>query len=97
VPGHKLIPVSWTDLVRRLKTFGFDGPFHGGKHPYMIRGELVLAIPNPKSIRDKRGSPCEDSPAGWYLPGRLDSFLSEKFFRMNFFICLSSSSGLFSN
>lgn len=47
MPGHKVTPVSWTDLVRRLKTFGFDGPFHGGKHPYMIHGELVLTIPNP--------------------------------------------------
>ncbi|MFA5348186.1 MAG: type II toxin-antitoxin system HicA family toxin [Methanoregula sp.] len=47
MPGHKLTPVSWTEFVRRLKTFGFDGPFHGGKHPYMIRGDLVLTIPNP--------------------------------------------------
>ncbi|MDD1689143.1 MAG: type II toxin-antitoxin system HicA family toxin [Methanoregula sp.] len=47
MPGHKLVPVSWTDLVRQLKTFGFDGPFQGGKHPYMVRGDLVLTIPNP--------------------------------------------------
>jgi len=47
VPGHKLIPVSWTELVRRLKIFGFDGPFKGGKHPYIVRGDLVLTIPNP--------------------------------------------------
>jgi len=26
---------------------GFDGPYQGGKHPYMIKGELVLTIPNP--------------------------------------------------
>ena len=25
----------------------FDGPFQGGKHPYMIRGDLVLTLPNP--------------------------------------------------
>ena len=47
MPGHKLIPVSWTELVRRLKIFGFDGPFKGGKHPYIVRGDLVLTIPNP--------------------------------------------------
>jgi predicted RNA binding protein YcfA (HicA-like mRNA interferase family) len=47
VSGHKLLPVSWTELVAKLKTFGFDGPYHGGKHPYMIRGDLVLTIPNP--------------------------------------------------
>ncbi|MDO9538617.1 MAG: type II toxin-antitoxin system HicA family toxin [Methanocalculus sp.] len=26
----------------------FDGPFQGGKHPYMIRGDLVLTLPNPR-------------------------------------------------
>jgi len=47
VSGLKFTPVSWTNLVRKLKTFGFDGPYQGGKHPYMIRGDLVLTIPNP--------------------------------------------------
>ena len=44
---HKITPVSWNELVRRLRDFGFDGPYQGGKHPYMIKGELVLTIPNP--------------------------------------------------
>ena len=26
---------------------GFDGPYPGGNHPYMIKGGLVLTIPNP--------------------------------------------------
>lgn len=43
----KLSPVSWTDLARRLRAFGFEGPYQEGKHPYMVRGKLVLAIPNP--------------------------------------------------
>lgn len=43
----ELLPVSWTNLVRRLKKLGFDGPFQGGKHPYMIKGDLVLTITNP--------------------------------------------------
>ena len=43
----KLMPVSWKQLVKRLKDFGFEGPFSGGSHPYMIKGELVLTIPNP--------------------------------------------------
>ncbi|WP_366144126.1 type II toxin-antitoxin system HicA family toxin [Methanoregula sp.] len=45
--GHKLTPISWTELIRKLRVFDFDGPYHGGKHPYMIRGDLVLTIPNP--------------------------------------------------
>ncbi len=43
----ELSPVSWADLVRRLRKLGFDGPYQGGKHPYMIKGNLVLTIPNP--------------------------------------------------
>ena len=33
---------------------GFEGPFMGGKHPYMVRGETVVTIPNPhrQEIRD---------------------------------------------
>ncbi|MCS3919595.1 type II toxin-antitoxin system HicA family toxin [Fervidibacter sacchari] len=43
----KLTPVSWAELVRRLRQLGFEGPFKGGKHPYMVKGDLVLTIPNP--------------------------------------------------
>lgn len=43
----ELSPVSWTNLVRQLRKLGFDGPYQGGKHPYMIKGNLVLTIPNP--------------------------------------------------
>lgn len=41
------MPVSWKQLVKGLKDLGFEGPFSGGKHPYMIKGELVLTLPNP--------------------------------------------------
>jgi len=43
----KLKPVSWYELVKKLKKFGFEGPFQVGKHPYMIKGNLTLTIPNP--------------------------------------------------
>jgi len=43
----KLSPVSWKQLVSKLKSFGFDGPYSGGKHPFMIKGDLVLSLPNP--------------------------------------------------
>ena len=43
---HKLVPLSWQELVGRLKALGFEGPFAGGKHPYMIKGSLVLTLPN---------------------------------------------------
>lgn len=43
----RLVPVSWAELVRGLRRLGFDGPYRGGRHSYMTRGNLVLAIPNP--------------------------------------------------
>lgn len=43
----KLTPISWNKLIRCLHHLGFEGPYRGGKHPYMIKGDLVLTIPNP--------------------------------------------------
>jgi len=43
----KLSSVSYAELVKRLKSFGFEGPYSGGKHLYMVRGNLRLTIPNP--------------------------------------------------
>ena len=43
----KLSPVPFSELVRRLRLFGFKGPHGGGKHLYMLKGNLRLAIPNP--------------------------------------------------
>ncbi len=40
-------PVSRQELIRRLKTLGFTGPFGGGRHSFMCRGQLKLRIPNP--------------------------------------------------
>ena len=42
-----LNPVSLTEFVKRLKKYGFDGPYSGGKHLYMIKNNLRLTIPNP--------------------------------------------------
>ncbi len=43
----KLTPVSWRDLVKRLQELGFEGPYAGGKHPQMRRGDVTVIIPNP--------------------------------------------------
>ncbi|MEE8168587.1 MAG: type II toxin-antitoxin system HicA family toxin [Candidatus Hydrothermarchaeales archaeon] len=43
----KLKPVAWKELVKRLKELGFEGPYQGGRHPFMVKGNLVLTIPNP--------------------------------------------------
>jgi predicted RNA binding protein YcfA (HicA-like mRNA interferase family) len=30
-----------------LQELAFEGPYSGGKHPFMRKGDLVLIIPNP--------------------------------------------------
>jgi len=40
-------PVKRSELIRILRQLGFEGPFSGGKHAFMIRGEKTLRIPNP--------------------------------------------------
>ena len=45
----RLEPISWRKLVYTLKGFRFEGPFQSAKHPYMIKGDLALTIPNPHS------------------------------------------------
>jgi predicted RNA binding protein YcfA (HicA-like mRNA interferase family) len=34
-------------LVRKLKEFGFKGPYPGGKHGWMEKENIRLIIPNP--------------------------------------------------
>jgi predicted RNA binding protein YcfA (HicA-like mRNA interferase family) len=40
-------PTKRKDLIRYLRELGFEGPYSGGKHQFMIRGEITLRIPNP--------------------------------------------------
>lgn len=40
-------PIKRRDLIRALRQFGFDGPFSGGNHQYMVKAQLKLSIPNP--------------------------------------------------
>lgn len=40
-------PIKRRDLIAGLGTPGFEGPFSGGKHEFMVRGDLVLTVPNP--------------------------------------------------
>ncbi len=40
-------PIGRRDLVRALQALGFDGPYSGGKHQFMVRGTTTVRIPNP--------------------------------------------------
>ncbi|MDO8552638.1 MAG: type II toxin-antitoxin system HicA family toxin [bacterium] len=39
--------ISWRKLVQKLRLLGFEGPYSGGKHLFMVKGGLKLHIPNP--------------------------------------------------
>jgi hypothetical protein len=66
--------IKRSDLIRNLRKLGFEGPYTGGKHQYMVRGEVIpiaraeftiaplLKVP-PASRGEPRGargfgSPC---------------------------------------
>ncbi len=40
-------PVKRSDLIRCLKLLGFEGPYSGGKHQFMLKGEITARISNP--------------------------------------------------
>ena len=40
-------PISRRDLIRYLRNAGFDGPFTGGRHEFMVRGSVRLIILDP--------------------------------------------------
>jgi predicted RNA binding protein YcfA (HicA-like mRNA interferase family) len=40
-------PIRRADLLKALRGLGFDGPYSGGKHQFMVRGEVTLRVPNP--------------------------------------------------
>ncbi|MEW6127098.1 MAG: type II toxin-antitoxin system HicA family toxin [Acidobacteriota bacterium] len=35
------------DLIQYLRQLGFEGPYSGGKHQFMVKGAITLRIPNP--------------------------------------------------
>ncbi len=40
-------PIKRRDLIRCLRQVGFEGPYSGGKHQFMIKGDITLRVPNP--------------------------------------------------
>ncbi len=39
--------ISWKKLIQRFRKLGFDGPYSGGRHLFMVKRELKVRIPNP--------------------------------------------------
>jgi len=40
-------PIKRKDLIANLRKPGFTGPYPGGKHVYMARGDVRVRIPKP--------------------------------------------------
>lgn len=40
-------PLKRTELIRALRSLGWEGPYSGGNHQYMVRGTQRIALPNP--------------------------------------------------
>jgi len=40
-------PTKRSDLIYYLRKLGFDGPYAGGKHEFMIKDAITVTIPNP--------------------------------------------------
>jgi len=43
----KLAPIKRKDLIHYFRQLGFDGPYAGGKHQIMEKGDSTITIPNP--------------------------------------------------
>jgi predicted RNA binding protein YcfA (HicA-like mRNA interferase family) len=41
----RLAPVSRREFIRRLLRLGFDGPFSGGRHEFLVRNEIRQILP----------------------------------------------------
>ncbi|MSO20146.1 MAG: type II toxin-antitoxin system HicA family toxin [Acidobacteria bacterium] len=40
--------ISWRKLVQKFQRLGFDGPYAGRRHPFMVKGTQRVRIPNPR-------------------------------------------------
>jgi len=40
-------PIKQIELIRLFRKLDFIGPYSGGKHQFMVKGDLRIRIPNP--------------------------------------------------
>ena len=44
--SRRLTPATRRDLVKRFWHLGWEGPRHGAKHDFMMKGRMKVRIPN---------------------------------------------------
>lgn len=40
-------PIKRRELIRYFRQLGFEGPYSGGRHQFMVKGSITVHIPNP--------------------------------------------------
>lgn len=40
-------PIKRRKLIQNFKKLGFEGPYSGGNHQFMVKGQTRIVIPNP--------------------------------------------------
>ena len=40
-------PVKRRDLIVYLRRLDFNGPYSGGRHEFMYKGNVTVVLPNP--------------------------------------------------
>jgi predicted RNA binding protein YcfA (HicA-like mRNA interferase family) len=48
-------PLPPREIYRKFRALGFEGPFQGGKHYFMRKGQLKVRVPNPHGQDISRG------------------------------------------
>ena len=44
--------ISRKELIGKFRALGYSGPFSGGKHQFMKKGQKKIRIPNPHGSGD---------------------------------------------
>ncbi|MCC7201171.1 MAG: type II toxin-antitoxin system HicA family toxin [Nitrospirae bacterium] len=44
--------ISRRELIRKFRSLGYEGPYSGGKHQFMKKGQKKIRIPNPHGTGD---------------------------------------------
>ena len=43
-------PIKRQDLIRYLRRAGFAGPYSGGRHQFMVSGDVTIWIPKESCV-----------------------------------------------
>ncbi|NQU77279.1 type II toxin-antitoxin system HicA family toxin [Candidatus Falkowbacteria bacterium] len=44
--------INYNKFISKMKKLGWQGPYSGGKHLFMRKGEIDVVVPNPHHRKD---------------------------------------------